>query len=194
MKETMMLKDLEQVKIFAHPLRAKLVEAFADKPRTAKQVAEIIGQKPTKLYHHVDALERVGLIKLVKTQKKRGTVEKYYHTVAKRFSIDSSLFQMKRNSKEMLGEFRAMFANMLENTMQEINESISERLISPRKKETQATVARKHIRTTPENIKKLEKKIQKLLDDCTDAEVKKGALEYRLTLVFYPLAKKEKRR
>jgi predicted ArsR family transcriptional regulator len=194
MKETMMLRDLEQVKIFAHPLRAKLVEAFADRPRTAKQVAEIIGQKPTKLYHHVDALERVGLIKLVKTQKKRGTVEKYYHTVAKRFSIDSSLFQMKRNGKKMLGEFRAMFANMLENTMQEINESISERLISPRKKETQATVARKHIRTTPENIKKLEKKIQTLLNDCTEAEAKKGSVEYRLTLVFYPLAKKKKGR
>ena len=194
MKETMVLKDLEQVKIFAHPLRAKLVEAFAEKPRTAKQVAEIIGQRPTKLYHHVEALERVGLIKLVKTQKKRGTIEKYYHTVAKRFSVDSSLFRMKRNNKEMLGEFRAMFANMLENTMQEINDSISERLISPRKSETQATVARKHIRTTPENIKKLEKKIHTLLNYCAEAEGKKGDVEYRLTLVFYPLAKKKKRR
>lgn len=194
MKETMILKDLEQVKIFAHPLRAKLVEAFADKPRTAKQVAEVIGQKPTKLYHHVEALERVGLIKLVKTQKKRGTLEKYYRTVAKRFSIDSRLFQMKGNNKEILGEFRAMVTNMLENTLQEINESISERLICPGKKETEATLARKHICTTSDNIKKLEKRIHKLLDDCATFNEKKGELEYRLALVFYPLAKKKKRR
>jgi len=194
MKDTMMLKDLEQVKIFAHPLRARLVEVFAEKPRTAKQVAEIIGQKPTKLYHHVEALERVGLIKLVKTQKKRGTLEKYYRTVAKRFSVDSNLFQMKENNKELLGEFRAMFATMLENTMQEINESISEKLICPGKKDAKATLARKHIRTTRENVKKLEKKIHKLLDDLAAARDEKGDVEYRLTLVFYPLAKKKKRR
>jgi predicted ArsR family transcriptional regulator len=194
MKETMMLKDLEQVKIFAHPLRARLVEAFVDKPRTAKQVAEIIGQKPTKLYHHVDALERVGLIELVKTQKKRGTIEKYYRTVAKRFSVDSGMFTMRGNHKELLGEFRAMFATMLENTLQEINESISEKLICPETKKKGATLARKHIRTTPDKIRELEKKIEKLLDDVATTEEKKGDLEYRLMLVFYPIAKKKKRR
>lgn len=194
MKETMVLNDLQQVKVFAHPLRAKLVEAFADKPRTAKQVAEIIGQKPTKLYHHVEALERVGLIELVKTQKKRGTLEKYYRTVAKRFSVDSQLFLAKRNGKEVLGEFRAMFQTMFENTLQEINESISQRLIRPGCKETEATIARKHIRTSSDKVKILSRKIQKLLDTLTAADEKKGEIEYRLMLVFYPLTKKKKRR
>lgn len=192
MKETMMLKDLKQIKVFAHPLRARLVEVFADRPRTAKQAAEIIGQKPTKLYHHVEALERVGLIKLVKTQKKRGTLEKYYRTVAKRFSVDSSIFKMKGNQKEMLGEFRAMFTTMLENTMQEISESITDKLICPEKKERQLTLARKRIRTTPDSIKKLDTKIQKLIDEFAAAKEKKGDIEYALTLVFYPVAKKKK--
>lgn len=193
MKETMMLKDLKQIRVFAHPLRARLVEAFAEKPRTAKQAAEIIGQKPTKLYHHVEALERVGLIKLVKTQKKRGTLEKYYRTVARRFAVDSGLFDMKSKKKEMLGEFRAMFATMLENTMREINESIADKLICPNKKERQATLARKRIRTTAGSIDKIDKKIQKLLDDFAAADEEKGDVEYVLTLVFYPVAKKKRR-
>jgi predicted ArsR family transcriptional regulator len=194
MKETMVLNNLEQVKVFANPLRARLVEVFAEKARTAKQAAEILGQKPTKLYHHVDALERVGLIKLVRTQKKRGTLEKYYRTVAKRFSVDSRLFQMKEHGKEMLGEFRAMFQTMFENTMQEINESISGRLICPDRKETEAIIARKHIYTTHDKVKKLQQKIRKLLDEFAAAEEKKGEIEYRLMLVFYPLTKKKKRR
>jgi predicted ArsR family transcriptional regulator len=194
MKETMMLKDLKQIKIFAHPLRARLVEIFAEKPMTAKQAAVVIGQKPTKLYHHVEALERVGLIKLVKTQKKRGTLEKYYRTVAKRFAIDSSVFDMKSNKKEMLGEFRAMFANMLDNTMREINEGISDKLICPGKEERQATLARKRIRTTPDKIEKINKRIQKLLEEFAASNDNKGDVEYALTLVFYPLAKKKKRR
>ena len=192
MKEKMMLKDLKQIKIFAHPLRARLVEVFAERPMTAKQAAVTIGQNPTKLYHHVEALERVGLIKLVKTQKKRCTLEKYYRTVAKRFAIDSSVFDMRSNKKEMLGEFRAMFANMLDNTMREINESISDKLICPGKEERQATLVRKRIRTTPDNIEKINKKIQKLLEEFSAADDKKGDVEYALTLVFYPLAKKKR--
>lgn len=193
MKDTVMLRDLEQIKVFAHPLRARLVEVFADKPRTAKQAAEVIGQKPTKLYHHVEALERVGLIKLVKTQKKRGTLEKYYRTVAKRFSVDSSLFEMMKNGKKAIGEFRAMFTTMLENTMREINESISEKLICPEKRKVEVTLARKHIRTTPDKLKKLQDKIRKMLDEFAAVEDKKGAVEYRLVLVFYPLTKKKRR-
>lgn len=194
MKETMILKDLGQVKVFAHPLRARLVEAFADMPRTAKQVAEMIGQKPTKLYHHVDALERVGLIELVKTQKKRGTVEKYYRTVAKRFSVDSRLFQAKTKDKEMFGEFRAMFTTMFENTMREINESISERMICPEKKKLEVIMSRKHIRTTPDRIEALKQKIQTLVEESSAAHGKKGDVEYGLTIAFYPVAEKKKRR
>ncbi len=194
MKDTMMLKDLKQLKAFAHPLRARLVEVFADKPRTAKQAAELIGQKPTKLYHHVEALERVGLIKLVKTQKKRGTIEKYYRTVAKRFSIDSRLFEMMKNGKKVIGEFRSMLNTMLENTMREINESISQKLICPEKKETEVAVARKHIRTTPAKLKQLQERIQEMIDGLAEVEEERGELEYRFMLVFYPLVKKKKRR
>lgn len=188
-----MLKDVNQVKVFAHPLRAKLVEAFADMPRTAKQVAEILGQKPTRLYHHVEALERVGLIKLVKTQKKRGTIEKYYRTVARRFSVDSGLLQAPGKNR-MLGQYRAMFATLLENTMNEIDESISAKLICPQNSETRAMLVRKHIRTSSDGVKVMEAKIQKLVDELAVSGQAKGGMEYNLTLVFYPLAAKKRRR
>ena len=64
----------------------RLLEALVLEPRTTKQVAEALGEKPTKLYHHVDALEKVGLIRLIRTQRNRGTLEKYYQSVARSFS------------------------------------------------------------------------------------------------------------
>lgn len=192
MKETMIIRDVNQVKVFAHPLRAKLVEVFADKPRTAKQAAEMLGQKPTRLYHHVEALERVGLIKLVKIQKKRGTMEKYYRTVARRFSVDSGLLQTQGKNR-MLGQYRAMFATMLENTINEINESISAKLICPGKKEAGAMLVRKRIRTDIESVKKMETKIQKLVDELAGDGKAKGEIEYNLTLAFYPLVEKKRR-
>jgi DNA-binding transcriptional ArsR family regulator len=78
---------LNQVRVLAHPLRLKLLEVFARGPATTKQVARLLGESPTRLYHHVYALERVGLVRLVETKPNRGTVEKYYRTVSGAMAI-----------------------------------------------------------------------------------------------------------
>lgn len=85
------LTDLEQIKTLADPLRLRMLEAFGDE-RTTKQVADLLEEKPTRLYHHVDALERAGLIRLTRTARKRGTTEKYYRAVAESFRAELGLF------------------------------------------------------------------------------------------------------
>ena len=79
---------LEQVRILAHPLRLKLFELFAEAPRTTKQAAEVLELPPTRLYHHVAALERVGLVRLRETRRNRGTVEKHYEATRRGFALD----------------------------------------------------------------------------------------------------------
>ena len=55
--------------MLADPLRVRIIEVLAEGERTTKQVAEEIGEKSTKLYHHVETLERVGLIRLTRTRR-----------------------------------------------------------------------------------------------------------------------------
>ena len=50
------MTSLEQVRVVADPLRVSILEALCLEARTTKQVAELLGEKPTRLYHHVDAL------------------------------------------------------------------------------------------------------------------------------------------
>lgn len=69
---------LEQMRALSHPLRLRLLEVFGEHPRTTKQAAEALGEPPTKLYHHVAALERAGLVRLRETRQNRGTTEKYF--------------------------------------------------------------------------------------------------------------------
>lgn len=73
--------QLAQMRALAHPLRLQLLELFAREPRTTKQAAQVLGQPPTRLYHHVAALERVGLVRLTRTRRNRGTIEKYFEGV-----------------------------------------------------------------------------------------------------------------
>jgi DNA-binding transcriptional ArsR family regulator len=84
------LRDLAQVRALSHPLRLQLLELFGQRPRTTKQAAEALRQPPTRLYHHVGALERAGLVRLRETRPNRGTVEKYYELAARQFEVPSS--------------------------------------------------------------------------------------------------------
>jgi len=79
------IAGLDQVRALAHPLRLRLMELFVEQPTTTKQAAERLGQPPTRLYHHVAALERAGLIRLASTRANRGATEKYFEAVGKRF-------------------------------------------------------------------------------------------------------------
>lgn len=187
MEEVYVLKDLEQLKVLADPLRLRILEAFCQQPMTTKQAAQLLGEKRlTKLYHHVDALERVGLIKLVKTKKNRGTVEKYYQAVAGHFTVDRKLFAI-RPKDEAIETVQAMVAGALEATLAEIRQSIAGKLIKPEDERPAALVTRLHIRTTQAQIAKLQKKLQAWLKECRTADRKRGEVEYGLTVAFYPI-------
>jgi DNA-binding transcriptional ArsR family regulator len=86
------------VRILAHPLRLRLLELFAESPCTPKQAAERLGLPPTRLYHHVAALERVGLVRVRETRRNRGTVEKHYEAVARGFEMDPEHFARGRGA------------------------------------------------------------------------------------------------
>lgn len=84
------IQDVEQLKAIANPLRLRILEEFSAEDQTTKQVAKRLGEPPTKLYHHVEALVKHGLLKLQKETPKRGTTEKYYRAVARQFRVDES--------------------------------------------------------------------------------------------------------
>ena len=86
---------LEQMRALSHPLRLRLLELFAERPRTTKQAAEALGEPTTKLYHHVAALERAGLVRLRETRQNRGTTEKYFEVTQNQFlaKTDAALLQ-----------------------------------------------------------------------------------------------------
>src|SRR6185503_9614296 len=79
----MLKRNVSDLRALAHPLRLRIMELFAESPKTTKRVAELLGEPPTRLYHHVAALERAGLIRLKETRKNRGTVEKWYQAISR---------------------------------------------------------------------------------------------------------------
>ncbi len=88
--ETFHMTRLEQLKCISVPIRLKILEAMAVRPMTTKQVALQLGESITGLYRHVEALAQAGLVILVDEVPKRGTVQKFYRSAAKRYVADDS--------------------------------------------------------------------------------------------------------
>ncbi|MBS7525503.1 helix-turn-helix domain-containing protein [Fusibacter paucivorans] len=109
MKEVMVLKDLEQIKAISQQYRLQIVEAFENKPKTAKQIAETMGEPHGRVNYHIKMLEKVGIIELVEEIVKFGVVEKYYCPVAKKMMIDSTAVTLDDEMNNSIGKVSLAF-------------------------------------------------------------------------------------
>jgi len=186
--EVFTLTDLEQVKVLADPLRVRILESLCVDEMTTKQVAEALGEKPTRLYHHVEALERVGLIRLVRTRQNRGTIEKYFKAVARRFQAGTDLFRSDGDD-EKTEALVDVVNTMMESTTADLRKLIHAGHDIGSGEE--AVLSFTEIRGTEQEIDEFRTKVMALLKEiasscCKDAPPD-DSRRYRLTLAYFPL-------
>jgi DNA-binding transcriptional ArsR family regulator len=186
------ISDLEQVKALAHPLRMRIIEALAaSEPMTTKQVAESLGEKATRLYHHVDLLEKTGLIRLTHTRQNRGTTEKYYEAIARQFRADTDLFS-DESTVDQESALRPMIRTVFDNTTSELLRLLD----TPRADkllEDEGLLSYVEMHLTQEQIDDVQQKLKDVLDHLQSFEDPETDLDeerlrkYRLMMAHYPL-------
>jgi DNA-binding transcriptional ArsR family regulator len=189
-QEDLLLANLEQMKVLADPRRIRILELLGEE-RTTKQVAEILGEPPTRLYHHVAALARVGLIRLARTRQSRGAQEKYYVAVAKAFSADPRLFTSRRGP-QAAAVARSLATQVLDLTAEDLRALLLQGEPVETLKE-QGILSYLEVRGTPKQLASLRAKLQKLIESCTAPVEKSGAKAppYRLTIALFPLPQRK---
>ena len=78
----LMVNDLETLKILADLLRNQILEILAPERLTVNQIAEKLGLAPSKLYYHINLMEKQGLIQEVVSITKGNIIEKVYWITA----------------------------------------------------------------------------------------------------------------
>ncbi len=84
MQDVLYIEEVEQAAILLHPQRMELLQHM-EQPRTCPELAEMFGSTPQKIYYHVKALEKAGLIEKVEERRVRGVVEGYYQAKARSY-------------------------------------------------------------------------------------------------------------
>lgn len=187
----MTITTVEQLKVIGEPLRIQLIEIMAEDPGrgwTAKELAEQLETKQTKLYHHLGLLEEHGFIRVGETRMVSGIQEKRYQATAHGFHVDRALLTGAGAESAVSVAVDTIF----DKARTEILAGLRSGTLNfdpedPNRKRMGlwATSAR----LSPASVKRVMRLVEKLaaIDNDQDAE---GA-EYGLLVGFYPRASRE---
>jgi DNA-binding transcriptional ArsR family regulator len=188
--ESFRISDIDQVKALSHPLRMRIIETLAaSDPMTTKQVADALGEKPTRLYHHVGLLQKAGLIRLTHTQQNRGTTEKYYEPIARQFRADADLFA-DESPENQKNAYRPMIRTIFDNTSSEMLRLVESNDFNEQLEE-EGLLSYLEMHIPQKNVEVVRDKLKGVLDylesldesEFGDEELR----EMRLTVALYPL-------
>lgn len=130
--EDFLIEDLDTLKVLADSRRLSILKAIGTKPITVKQIAKRVGIPPTKLYYHMNMMEKHQIIQVAETRVVSGIIEKLYTVTAKTYkpgpglltagdieansqSLESMVFSVMDNVREeLLRSFRAGIVKLSE--------------------------------------------------------------------------------
>lgn len=85
--ERLALEEPEQYRALFDPLRQQIIDLLSERAATTSQLADALDRPKGTVGHHVGVLEQAGLIKVVRTEKVRAIVAKYYGRTARTFIL-----------------------------------------------------------------------------------------------------------
>jgi DNA-binding transcriptional ArsR family regulator len=189
--DEMVITDVDQLKAVSDPLRLQLLDAMADDVRrgwTAKELAEHLGTKQTKLYHHLGILEERGFIRVAETRVVSGILEKRYQATARSFRVERALLTGTDTESAISGALDAVFAK----ARNEILAALRRGAIDPDPAKSQRRghgLWATNTRLSPTNARKVVRLIERLreFEDVSDPD----GVEFGLLVGFYPRATRD---
>jgi DNA-binding transcriptional ArsR family regulator len=84
MQDVFYIEEMEQAISLLKPIRIEILRQM-DEPSTCPILADYFDESPQKIYYHVKALEKAGLVEKVSEKRVRGVVEGYYQARARSY-------------------------------------------------------------------------------------------------------------
>jgi predicted ArsR family transcriptional regulator len=202
LKDEFLVDNLELVKVIAHSIRLNILQSLKI-PKPVKKIAKTLNLPATKLYYHINLMEKHGLIQVVETNIVSGIVEKKYQVVARNYRIDNRLLTDELTGTE---DFARMIGAIFDTTRAEIQRMAQQTRQNPLNNpddEAAGILWRSTLRLTQEQYVEFYQRLKLLLEEMAslnrEEEYEVTAVSnqnlYGITIAYYPihpLAEEEK--
>lgn len=189
------INDLETLKVVSDPLRLQLLQLLAQQPRTVKELAADLDVPPTKLYYHINLMEKHQLIRVVETRIVSGIVEKQYLRTAFHYRIQRGLLSPGADMGDET--LNRLLTTLLDDTRQDIRRAVQSNLIDldmdhpPNR--MALMIQREVARMSPERADEFHRRVMELVRDFQsedpDPTKHKEGQGYAMVVVWYPTAR-----
>jgi predicted ArsR family transcriptional regulator len=85
------LRSIDELQVLSDALRASIRALLSDRELTIKELSGLLNVPAYRLYHHMNELERVGLIRVVRTEVAGGPAQRYYRATSKYIDVPFEL-------------------------------------------------------------------------------------------------------
>lgn len=105
--EARLMENTDLIPDLTHPVRGTILRRLR-RPRTVAQLADALDVPITRLYHHVNRLEGLGMIRVVATRRVGAVTERRYQVTARSWKFSDGAFEQLQPA-EMSQALGALF-------------------------------------------------------------------------------------
>jgi DNA-binding transcriptional ArsR family regulator len=184
----------EGLRAISDPTRLRILEVMVqrqDPPWSVKELATALGVPQTRLYHHVDQLAALDLVRAVERRVVSGIIETRYRAAALSFQLDRRLFE--GDADEATRMLHDALVTVFDTARDEIEAAMRSGAIDPSGGEDteRVMVARSLARMTPGRAAELRRRLAELQEEFAaeqpGTEPEPGAEPWGIVLAVYPL-------
>lgn len=179
----MWVEDVETIKVVADERRMAILRLM-QQPTTVKAVSAALDIPASKLYYHVNLLEKHGLIHVVDHNIDSGIVEKIYQVTARQLKIVNPLLRTDLPQESAV----ALFNEMLTETQRDFRDAYAAGDSDDQAPPRHPFLSKKAFRLTNAQLTQLHARLAALIEDVTalgEANAETADPLYDLTLVFF---------
>ncbi len=182
--------NLETLKAIAHSTRLDILQSLK-RPKTVKEIAQRLELPATKLYYHVNLMEKHGLIKVVETNIVSGIIEKKYQVTARNYRLQDGLLTESNTFSE---EMDMMLSAVFSTTRSEIKRSLEAKQMKLANDDKRGLLWHSGVQLTPAQFAKFHEQLEIILREMegqskqNDTEnPASNANHFGITVAFYPI-------
>lgn len=88
--DTLVVSEPAQLRALADEVRGRIIGLLRERAASASELGDLLEMPKGTVGHHLKVLERAGLVQVVRTRRVRAVTEKYYGRVARLFVFKSA--------------------------------------------------------------------------------------------------------